>query len=426
MRILIVATFFPPRNSIASLRPYSWAKWWSRAGHDVTVLTTTKKRNNNDFVMDVSDFTIIEIPVPILSIFSNIRSSYWQDISSSDNKKHFALWPFVKKLCLSFSRQTGCFYECRFPDFVDLWAKQAFGIIESLHFDMIISTGWPYSVHRIGLALKKKSPNMKWIIDWRDLWTKNYLFPGLRVFHWYERYLENKFHQYADLITTVSDPLADILRFMTKTRVETIYNGFDPEDYQEIKSKPRKENDAFTIVYTGSIYRGFRDPSPLFEAVENLKKKKLIAKNNLKIQFAGANADVGDIAEKYNISDFYSYMGFLPREDALQLQYDADAMLFLEYNKPGVQGILTGKLFEYLYIAKEIIAVGIDLTTTAGKLICDAQAGYCFGTDVEKIEEYLVKRVINKVRKTDKKDDNIIDVFSREKQAMKILDFLMN
>lgn len=42
MRILIVSTFFPPENSIASFRPYSWAKWWSRAGHEVTVVSTKK------------------------------------------------------------------------------------------------------------------------------------------------------------------------------------------------------------------------------------------------------------------------------------------------------------------------------------------------------------------------------------------------
>ena len=37
MNILIVSHYFPPGNSIAALRPYSWAKYWSRMGHQVTV-----------------------------------------------------------------------------------------------------------------------------------------------------------------------------------------------------------------------------------------------------------------------------------------------------------------------------------------------------------------------------------------------------
>jgi hypothetical protein len=372
--------------------------------------------------MDVSNFSIIDVSVPILS---KITPLYLKNTSSVNNKKKFTLWPFIKRLYLSFSQQTGCFSTCRFPDFNDLWAKKAFKRVESLYFDMVISTGGPYSVHRVGLALKKKRPDIKWIVDWRDLWTKSHLYPGLRIFRWYEQHLENKFHQYADLITTVSDPLAGILRSMTKTQVTTIYNGFDSEDYQEIQSKPRKENDVFTIVYTGTIYRGFRDPFPLFKAVSNLKDKGLITANSLKIQFAGANADVSDIAEKYDVADFYTYLGFIPRVDALQLQYDADAVLFLEYNNPDVPGILTGKLFEYLYIAKEIIAIGIDLTTSAGKLICDVKAGYSFGIDVEKIEIYLIERIIKKMKKEDKKNYDMVNVFTRQKQAMRLFDFLM-
>jgi hypothetical protein len=368
--------------------------------------------------MDVSQFTVIDLPVPILS---NIGSLHPKNIMSANNKRRFSLWPIIKKLYLSFAEKTGCFYACRFPDFTDLWAHKAFKKIESLHFDMVISTGWPYSVHRVGLALKKKRPDIQWVVDWRDLWTKNHLYSGLKIFHGYEKHLEHTFHQYADLITTVSDPLADILRTMTKTRVETVYNGFDAEDYQEIKSKPRKENDIFTIVYTGTIYRGFRDPLPLFKALSNLKEKGLISSGKVKVQFAGANADVGDIAEKYHISDIYSYLGFLPRKDALQLQYDADALLFLEYNHHDVPGILTGKLFEYLYIAKEIIAIGTDLTTAAGKLIDDAKVGCCFGDNVEKAEEYLVERVIKKIRKDNIKNSEVIDIFSRERQAMKLL-----
>jgi hypothetical protein len=49
-----------------------------------------------------------------------------------------------------------------------------------------------------------------------------------------------------------------------------------------------------------------------------------------------------------------------------------DVVLFLEYNNPDVSGISSRKLFEYLYIAKEIIAIGIDGNTVAGKLIGDA------------------------------------------------------
>jgi hypothetical protein len=211
---------------------------------------------------------------------------------------------------------------------------------------------------------------------------------------------------------------------MTKTRVETIYNGFDPEDYHQLKATKRKENDIFTIVYTGSIYRGFQDPSPLFEAVSNLKQKGIITPDKLQIQFAGSNADVGDIAEKYGISEYYFFLGFLPRSAALQLQHDADAVLFLEYNNPAVRGILTGKIFEYLFFSKEIIAVGIDGTTSAGNLINETSTGICFGTDIKKIETYLITRVIDKIENKKVKNYDLINIYSRENQAMKMLEYI--
>jgi glycosyltransferase involved in cell wall biosynthesis len=426
VKILIVTCYFPPQNTIGGLRPYSWAKWWSREGHDITVLTTAQKQKNNDLIMDISNFNVIKLPVPLLSTISSLSPK--KNPSGSGRGKYFSIWSFLKKVFFSFASKSGCFYGCRYPDFLDLWAKKAIKQIKHLYFDIVISTGGPYSVHRIGLALKKKRLSIKWIIDWRDLWTKNHLFLGLSIFHMYERYLENKFHQNANLIITVSEPLADVLRHMTETRVETIYNGFDPEDYQQIKLNPRKDNDIFTIVYTGSIYKGFQDASSLFEAISRLKQKGLISSDNLSVQFAGGvNTDVSGMAEKYNISDCYKYLGFLPREDALQMQYDADAVLFLEYNNSEISGILTGKLFEYLYIAREIIAVGIDGYTTVGTLIKDTQAGYCFGTNVRKIEDYLEEKILlkNKKRHRDKNIERI-SIYSRDKQAAYLLDYISN
>ena len=36
----------------------------------------------------------------------------------------------------------------------------------------IITTGPPHSIHLIGLEIKKNIPNIKWISDFRDPWSK--------------------------------------------------------------------------------------------------------------------------------------------------------------------------------------------------------------------------------------------------------------
>ena len=41
--ILIIAYDWPPRNVISTHRVYSFAKYWSKIGHTITVLTAKKK-----------------------------------------------------------------------------------------------------------------------------------------------------------------------------------------------------------------------------------------------------------------------------------------------------------------------------------------------------------------------------------------------
>ena len=427
MKILIVSYYFPPQNSIASLRPYSWAKWWSRAGHDVTVLTIEKKILKNNLNLDCSMFKLIEVPfqVPFQSVNGVVENCNNSKPIKTTFKQRFLL--FTKSICSIFVNKTGCFLACRFPCWTDLWIKKALKYINNNDFDLLVTTGWPYAVHRVGLDFRKKGWKGKWICDWRDLWTQNHMFPGIKVFHPYERYLENKFHKNANIITTVSEPLADSLRSITNTPVNVIYNGYDEEDFSFLFEKERDNNDKFIISYLGTIYRPFQNPEPLFKAIADLDNKGLISANDIKINFAGGQADVMDYVNKYGINDYYEYLGMLPREESLKLQYNSDAVLFLEYENPEVKGILTGKLFEYLFISKFIIAVGCSNKTASGTLIGDSNSGICFGHDVEKIKNFLLNVISQKKTNTEinkEKDFSKIEIYSRKVQADKMIELI--
>jgi glycosyltransferase involved in cell wall biosynthesis len=429
MKILIVAAYFPPQNGIGGLRPYSWAKWWSRVGHSVTVLTTYKKIDSSAMFMDVSGFTVIDLPVTRFHSGVSIKDSTNVPVkfggSDTTAIKGNPLVKMLKKLLIKFSLETGCFGTIRFPDFHDFWAKRAFEKIKSEKFDVVITTGGPYSVHRVGFDLKKLSPSIKWIVDWRDLWTQHHEFKGFFLFWPLEYFLERQFHKNANLIVTVSEPLKQMLEKTTKTRVEVIYNGFDFDDYNQITNNPRKNNGAFTIRFTGTYFRKFQDITPLFAAVSNLKKQGLLKPGDLSIEFLGGRGDLTDIATDWQVAGFFVYLGYLPRVKALELQYDADALLFLEeVLDRKYQGVLTGKLFEYLYISKEIIAIGPHENTSACNLIQETRSGICFGNNIAKIEEYLIDRIVKKIPPSQQKDTDKINFFNRKTQAEKLLEYV--
>jgi hypothetical protein len=414
MDILIVTTYFPPQNAIASLRSYSWAKWFTRFGCNVTVLTTVKKEipdKNIDF-----PFELIQLKIPIVS---EIKKSNAMSQNDPENIK----FSMIKKLYLNISDRYG-FNTIRFPDYHELWIITAkkYLMTSRRKWDIVITTAGPYCVHRIGFFCKKKLIVKKWIADWRDLFTHNPFFKGFPLFYSYERFLECKFNNNADLITTVSIPLADDIKKNTKTTVKVIYNGFDPDDYYHIKNSKRKNDSFFTLAYTGSIYRKFRDPTLLFEALSNLKK---VRKLQIKLIFAGpANADMFDLAKKFNIEEYYSYVGMLPRSEALNLQYNADALLFLARETVEDKGILTGKLFEYLYIGREIWAIGVTDKSSAGTLIQETNAGICFGDDVKKIENYIEYCLANSSRDKRIKNQKKIDEFDRKNQTKILLSLI--
>jgi len=420
LRILIVSKYFPPKNTICALRLYSFAKYWHRAGHDISVLTVLNNTSKNDLNLDCSSFNIIRLAMP----FFRLTASY-NSVSNPDKKSSkFSLSPIkiLFKLFILFREKTGCF-STHFPDFSDIWAKKAVKLVDADNYDIVLSSGGPYSVHRVGLALKKKNPKIKWIVDWRDLWTKDPMVKGFPLFIPYEIYLERKFHKNADLITTISDPLKKTLESITSTPVKTIYNGFDPDDFIDIQKKDREINNVFKIVYTGSFYRKLQDPSPLFAAVSQIKMKYPLLYGKIQIQFAGLNSDVSDIAKKYDISDSFNYLGFVNYETSLSLQYNADTALFIDYNN--TEGILSGKIFEYINVSRNIIVIGGNESSCAVELIKKTNTGVFLGKDVFLIEQFLVRYITAEEKIVNNKNALLIREYTRENQAKLLLNYVL-
>lgn len=423
MKILIISAYFPPLNSIASLRPYSWAKWWSHDGHQIAVLTTCKERDPTDLNFDLRQFEVLSVPVPI-----PMKAVARQAVSQA-SKGGWAFSParlmafamvVLKKWYLGFIRQTGCFCTCRFPDWHDAWAAKAFKALGDGNWDLVVSSGGPYSVHRVAWALKRRGRARLWIVDWRDLWTKNHHFPGFAPFRPYERRLEHRFHEAADLITTVSEPLARNLRESTATRVEVVYNGFDAEDFSRVLSRPRLGYDRLTIAYTGSVYRGAQDVTPLFRAIRVLIDRGDLRPDGIQLLFAGKFADLSDIARQEGVQGQFHYLGSIPREQALELQYDADAVAFLEYQGTETGGVLTGKLFEYLFIARYILGIGATANSETGGLIEGYSAGRALGDDVEAICKAIVE-LRNLTAGCADRDRSALEFYSRSSQAKHLM-----
>lgn len=433
MNILIITIFFPPQNAIASLRPYSWAKYWSREKHDVSVLTVPKMPRPTNTSVSTVGFRVIEVPIPGVTYLQSLlgKKRYSDSSSSTISSKgtsyggiqpNAVLNRIIKKIQMHY----GIFSSCRMPDLTDLWCKAAFDAVKNQHWDLVVSTAGPYGVHCPAYRLKRSGIATYWITDWRDLLVDNHIYPGLPGIRIIERLMEKRWSQEADAITTVSKPLAKILRRKYGNKVHVIYNGFDPEDFENLpKQNVFPADDTLRIVYTGTIYPGKQDPIPLFKAAASLLQNKLNPER-LRIIFCGSNSDVSDMARKYSVNNIVEYAGFLPREKVLRMQRDADALLFLEYESENVQGILTGKLFEYLVAGPPIIGIGVSDNSSVGQLLKRTGRGSCLGINTDKIAKELINCISEKHASLPKKEINYksISEYSRKKQSEKMLRIL--
>ena len=423
-KVLLITRYFPPLDSIATSRMYSWAKYLYKNGWDVSILTTTKSNQVvTPFKTDTSNFRVYEIDYfdPITFLGFDKKKEFQ---NFKDNKKiETSFW---KKLIKNFYRQR---MNERMPGRTDFWIWKAYKELKKqkkmgIEYDYIISSYGPPSAHIVGYYAKKifQKP---WLADYRDLWIENHLFKGLWPFTVLEKWIEKKIISNSDIITTVSDSLCKILtNKFSSIPCRVVENGFDPEimdlnlgGYFDLNIKKVR------IVYTGSLYAKRQDPSPLFRVLKKLLQEKKISNQNFEVLFFGSNINgLSELVEKFQVSDVVKYCGSVSLEDSYQIQKSADALLFLENINPKIDGILTGKLFEYLYVSTPILAIGVQEKSAPGKLIQQTNAGVICEVDVRKIEEQIIK-LLKGVFSYKKNREKVL-LYSRERQVKKIMDLL--
>jgi len=445
-RILIVSAYFPPQPSIASLRAYSFAKYWAGMGHNVTVLTTKKfDRGGLNLSLPVDNFTVIEVAYFDLAhtvdkILKSVLRMKQEAQNNSDVHSLGSKVPvqrnrafvIINNILRSISHKTGLFVNDRIPDVRDTWIRRAVNIgnkqFEKRKFEWILSSYGPPASHIVGGILSKKN-NCKWVADYRDLWIENHVWVGKWPFTSLEKYLEKRYvGTLADIITTVSEPLAEVLRKKFPTPVHVIENGFDEDDYN-ISFHPYFTEEKKRIVYTGAIYPGKQDPSPLFAAITALAHESDMIRGKLDDQFEvlffGSRKEwLINLIREHHVEQWVKYCGLVSRDDALRIQKQADILLFLEWENGAVDGILTGKLFEYLATRKPILGIGVSSKTAPGALMEQAGVGLAVGNDIEKIRHVILNLLEGRIPFRVSPDEDIIARYTRQKQAERLLEIM--
>lgn len=428
MKILLITAFFYPQNVIAVSRVGQWAKYLSRFGHDVTILTTKK------YPFWPLDYNV-EIPGNLKIIEIDYLSLLLLRIFGiSDNRDAEKVKKYNKIIKINNLLRFIKHKIFNFLDLHDFWIIPAKKIglekAEKESFDLIISSYSPAAVHHVAKSIKLKIPKAIWIADFRDLWSKNHLNDQSLFQNLINIIREKGCLKHADILTTVSEPLANTLKkdYPFKN-VYVIPNGYDPEDYSDFneqKNHPVSHACPIIISYTGMIYENKRDPTPLLISINNLIDAGLIKKNQIIVNFYGPSKL---ILEKiinlgnYNRHGCVGVYDQVERCKSISIQKKSDILLLLEWSDKSARGVLTGKLFEYLVSGRPILGVGVHPDSEAGILIKKTNVGFISET-VSDIENFLINYVKSKSFKLFNPNIEEIKKYSRRNQVESMLEIV--
>lgn len=262
------------------------------------------------------------------------------------------------------------------PDARVFWVRPSVRFLQKYiidnQIDTIITTAPPHSVHLIGLQLKKKLKNIHWIADFRDPWTNIGYHSSLFLTKKSEKkhlQLEKEVLQTADQLIVTSFSTQKEFQQKTQKNITVITNGYD--DYQQVTTFL---SDKFLLSHIGSLLSE-RNPKVLWKALGDLVTENKQFANDFQLCLAGkVSDDILNELHQNGLTSFLDIKGYISHNESLILQRKSQVLLLLEINHPKTEGIIAGKLFEYMISGRPILAMGYK-HWDAGEIIRQTNTG---------------------------------------------------
>ncbi|RUA31716.1 MAG: hypothetical protein DSY76_01185 [Bacteroidetes bacterium] len=352
-KVLIISYYWPPSGGAGVQRWLKFAKYLPEYGWEPIVLTV-----NPDFASYPQiDKSLLE-EAKAISTFRTKTFELYNLYSSFKKNKQIPYGGFSNESDPSFFQKVTRFIRGNFflPDARKGWNRFAFAkakkLILKYDIDTIITTSPPHSTQLIGLKLKREL-GVKWLADLRDPWTDIYYY-----YKFYPTVLARKIDSYyerkvllnATNVTTVSPSIIRKLvsKYGSGLKVELLTNGYDESDFEDLSS--HIDIKSKEILYTGTLTMDY-PIDEVFSLVNLLKDYSFRFIGNVPENFKSKVFELG-LENRVFIHE-----GILHSE-IVKKMISASALLLLIPKIKDNEGILTGKLFEYLGSGRPIIAIG--------------------------------------------------------------------
>ncbi|MAL16099.1 MAG: hypothetical protein CL670_12040 [Balneola sp.] len=310
------------------------------------------------------------------------------------------------------------------PDNKKKWIEpgleKALALIEENDIDAVFSSAPPYSNLMLAKQIKEKT-GIPTVMDLRDDWVESHLINYPTVWHKKKmEQLEIDTLAKADKLLTVNDRIAESLKSRVLKEVEVIGHGYDPEDFNEVESKPASSGSKLKLLYSGSFYPDSR-PDSFLKAVHEVIQSNPELENQIELQFQGGlNSEHWELINKLGLTPLVFDFGYVPHELAVKNLIAADILWLNVGQKKNPEIISLGKTSEYFATKKPVLGlvpegVAKELLLMYGKsFIADPY-------DISEIKEQLLE-IIDRYKngRWPEHSEEVVNHFDRKKLTGKL------
>ena len=375
MRILLIAYYYPPQHDSGGQRPQKMARYLTGFGHDTFVLTSTYDRKAH------AEGNVIRVYDPS----HNMNRVGWRRF------QWLALRTVIELL-----NRLGIAAAIYSP-WKNAVLRKAGEIIARARPEAIIATYPPVETLEIGLHLSRKY-NLPLVADFRDgLLFETIESTRLRRLACIRKAyaaIETQVAAAAAALVTVSEPLS---RYFRDTYghpcVETVANGFDPEESVMPLPEASLKPGCFHIVHTGrfALSDAGCDIAPLVEALQGLLAARPGLERTLRLHLLGELSRrekrlLAGLARR-GVACLH---GAVDRLQALAFQRRADLLLLV--TAPNRSSVATTKIFEYLQARRPVLA--LTGNTFAAEIVEKTRCGWVVPSQSERQIARVLERII--------------------------------
>ena len=248
------------------------------------------------------------------------------------------------------------------------------------HRPHVVMSTYPIaSAHLLGLSLSRLS-GLPWLAEFRDPMVEPHYPKGqLKRSVW--RRLESWTISRCTRAVFTTQGARDMYedRYPTPRRenFSVIHNGYDERAFEAASFDRHKRTAAgvrVKLVHSGVLYRDMRDPTCFFQALNELKKERVVTSKSLQVvlRASGSTDYFQVLMAECGIEDIVSLEPGLVHQQALQEMLSADGLILFQGRDANRQ--IPAKVYEYLRAQRPILAL-VDGDGEAAQFLRDLNVG---------------------------------------------------